>query len=527
MNRLVSFAFAALGLVGVAEVARADAGHSLSLSSAVSLGVLQTVRHLATVHSADVNEPSSGGKTPLHFAGEHGRLEIARYLASRGARADLWDDNNHSPLHLAAAEGRPDLIRFFVHGLGLHPDRNRDGRGDTPLHSAARRGQTESVRALLDLGAAATIIAAGANRTALDFAVNEGHSETARLLIMRGAQFAGGCPEGRVPDPNGESAKCVCAPGSADHDDDPDAGECLVGAHVSGPLPHGSIFAAAERGMLEIVAHMATVHSYDIDEKDDAGWTPLHWAAFGGHLTIVRFLVDEGATVNAESVNGDAPLDVAAGRGHSEVVRFLADNGGVPDIVVRLIPGINGTLSAARADGSEVRDGESVPRGTTVVFTASPDGGYYVAGWTGCARTNSNTGGDDDGRAKECAVAAGADLNAAALFSDRNECVAETDLCAANSECRNTEGDYDCDCDDGFHGDGKDKCFADALPSAEMIVPAGELFRAVPAAGCRVVEWTGEACKNAGGVPGAADESRECMPEGTGMVTVGVVFDCP
>ena len=311
-----------------------------SIYDAIQNDDLETLRHLVEEHGADVNRYNRDNNyiwRPLHYAGRYGKLDAARYLASKGATPYHWDRFSSSPLHVSARGGHPDLVRFFIVGIGMDPDYNRVGtvnEGNTPLALAAQYGHPEAARALLDLGADPNIVWDSLDSTPLDFAVNAGHAEVARVLISGGAQFAGGCPEGRVPDPDGDRVACVCAPGSADHDNDPDAGECLAGAH-----PHDSMLAAAASGSVTIVAHLATVHSQDVNQKDESGWTPLHWAAFGGHLTIVRFLIDEGATVNAESANGDAPLDVAAGRGHSEVVRFLADNGGVPDIVVRVDSG--------------------------------------------------------------------------------------------------------------------------------------------------------------------------------------------
>ncbi|PVU74433.1 hypothetical protein DDW11_06050 [Sulfolobus sp. SCGC AB-777_G06] len=29
--------------------------------------------------------------------------------------------------------------------------------------------------------------------------------------------------------------------------------------------------------------------------KEDDGWTPLHWAAFGGHVDVVMVLLEHGA----------------------------------------------------------------------------------------------------------------------------------------------------------------------------------------------------------------------------------------
>ena len=37
---------------------------------------------------------------------------------------------------------------------------------------------------------------------------------------------------------------------------------------------------------------------------------------------------------------------------------------------------------------------------------------------------------------------------------DIDECAMETDMCDMNANCTNTDGSYDCTCDNGYSGDG-------------------------------------------------------------------------
>src|SRR5438105_1550208 len=87
------------------------------------------------------------------------------------------------------------------------------------------------------------------------------------------------------------------------------------------------VFAAAATGRLEDLrrgATNATVNSYAYD-----GWTPLHLAAFFGHLEAARLLLDAGADVNAVSQNNltNTPLHAATAGKHSDLASLLIDHG--------------------------------------------------------------------------------------------------------------------------------------------------------------------------------------------------------
>ena len=57
------------------------------------------------------------------------------------------------------------------------------------------------------------------------------------------------------------------------------------------------------------------------------GWTPLHYAATGGHTAIIQLLLDESAYIDAESPNGTTPLMMAARYGNEKAVQLLLNEG--------------------------------------------------------------------------------------------------------------------------------------------------------------------------------------------------------
>lgn len=57
------------------------------------------------------------------------------------------------------------------------------------------------------------------------------------------------------------------------------------------------------------------------------GWTPLHYAAAGGHSDIVRLLIEQGAAIDAVSTHGITPLIMAAQEGKHAAIVALLENG--------------------------------------------------------------------------------------------------------------------------------------------------------------------------------------------------------
>jgi len=57
------------------------------------------------------------------------------------------------------------------------------------------------------------------------------------------------------------------------------------------------------------------------------GWTPLHYAATTGQISIIKVLLDKSAFIDAQSPNGTTPLMMAAMYGSTEAVKLLLDEG--------------------------------------------------------------------------------------------------------------------------------------------------------------------------------------------------------
>eukprot|EP00932_Pfiesteria_piscicida_P019399 SRR837773.6223.p1 GENE.SRR837773.6223~~SRR837773.6223.p1 ORF type:complete len:169 (+),score=22.99 SRR837773.6223:68-508(+) len=67
------------------------------------------------------------------------------------------------------------------------------------------------------------------------------------------------------------------------------------------------------------------VQDLQVDEPDDGGDTPLHLAAYYGHLPIVRMLVRRGAEALRQNACGFTPCELAESRRQWHVVTYLCE----------------------------------------------------------------------------------------------------------------------------------------------------------------------------------------------------------
>ena len=88
---------------------------------------------------------------------------------------------------------------------------------------------------------------------------------------------------------------------------------------------HGdsAMMVAAIKGNLDIARRLRAAGA----TLDPPGWTPLIYAATGGHETLVRYFLEQGANINAASPNGTTALMMAVREHRLDVAELLLARG--------------------------------------------------------------------------------------------------------------------------------------------------------------------------------------------------------
>lgn len=92
---------------------------------------------------------------------------------------------------------------------------------------------------------------------------------------------------------------------------------------IRNTLDESALMLASLKGNLDLCKALI-VRDADVNKP---GWTPLHYAATGGHVDVLQLLLDHHAYIDAASPNGSTPLMMAAMYGTDDAVRLLLSAG--------------------------------------------------------------------------------------------------------------------------------------------------------------------------------------------------------
>jgi uncharacterized protein len=163
-----------------------SSGVTMDLYEAACAGDLPRVRHFVEPNPAAANSFSLDGFPVFALACFFGQLEIARYLAAKGANIHAAASNGtgYNALTAAVTAGHTAVVQWLLEH-SLDPN-YKYGPGYTPLLTAAANGHVEILKLLLAHGADANAVA-NDGKSALALATERNHPQAADLLRARSA----------------------------------------------------------------------------------------------------------------------------------------------------------------------------------------------------------------------------------------------------------------------------------------------------------------------------------------------------
>ncbi|MGI6394194.1 MAG: ankyrin repeat domain-containing protein [bacterium] len=317
-----------------------------------------------------VDDAAEEEMPPLVEAATKGKMDVVKAELGKGTLVDIKDGRKRTALYQAASEGKMEIVSLLL-SEGANVNTKRDD-GDSPLMAAARKGNLELVKLLIEKGAdvkaadnfgrTALMMAATSGSkelfdfvlkdsdlnardkyelSSLIFAMRAGHMDLAKYILGKGAQVWKPKPVKYSKQPITLKIEGKVQPGMDKVIEELDKKDVYLRQKTE-------LFYAIEKGDLELVKLLVAKGSpvlvtdveqsreniiyvygankeeerdmlfereiirtnYDRDQKN-----LLHYAAEGGYVEIMKFLIAKGARLeetDGENVRG--PLFYAVGQ---------------------------------------------------------------------------------------------------------------------------------------------------------------------------------------------------------------------
>ena len=307
-----------------------------ALMTCARSGVLDAVSPLLA-HGADVNAKEAfHGQTALMWAAWEGHTQVVRALVEHGAAVDAQTTTGYTALLLAAREGDRETTQVLLEAGADVNEAAEDGT--TALVIATIRRQVAYAEFLLDHGADPNL---GPGFTPLHWAAGKWDSELNDLSngVAEGNEWS---VFGGLRDQDRLRVVKFLLVGGADPNvrtqGTPGFGIKVKG-HIGNLKGATAFFIAAKANDVAVMRELLD-HGADPLIPTENGTTPLMAAAGVGHapgitrsteseaLEAVYVCVELGADVNEVNKAGDTALHGAAWRERADsIVQFLADRG--------------------------------------------------------------------------------------------------------------------------------------------------------------------------------------------------------
>lgn len=258
------------------------------------------ILHYLIEHNNDLKRLDNMNNTYLHYTVINNLFEASKLLVEKGCDVNAKNKDNLTPLHCAMFTDNSDLIEFLINLANLNI---LDHEKNTLLHTAAKRDNIRIITLLLDKGLDVNalnvynetpifntikieeyerVVLEKENRILQMKLTTVNNLEIFKLFVNRGALIT-------LQDVNNNTLLHFCK--------------------------HVEIF----KLLLE--------YDFDVNHKNNNGFTSLHIASEKGNLEIINMLIDKGALLNIKTRFGDTPLHYAIQNEHEDASKLLIDKG--------------------------------------------------------------------------------------------------------------------------------------------------------------------------------------------------------
>ncbi|XP_033116145.1 transient receptor potential cation channel subfamily A member 1-like [Anneissia japonica] len=330
------------------------------LHLACDLDNTDAIRALCQHPNVDINQQAEFGKTALHVCAQKDRLAAAITLLDFKPMMCIKDSNGAFSVHCAATNGSKNVLGILLEKAEkCGYSRNilfsfTDKEGNTALHAAVNSGSQRAVEVCIEQGSPINFQQSDQS-TALHLASSQGCVEIVKLILDKDDE----CQVLEMRDIEGMTAlhrasafdhigivKLLLKKGASIDIKDCEGRTPLMLAASRGSwrTVNALISMNADYQLRDIgdrnFLHHAVYNGFSLqlirsdfstrivellNDADERGCTPMHYATQHGNFRCVEHLLKLGATANLKNRDKQAPLHFAARFGRLNTLRRLLD----------------------------------------------------------------------------------------------------------------------------------------------------------------------------------------------------------
>ena len=351
------------------------------LHIAANRGHLNFCKTLIDKHNFNVKRTDSNGWAALHFSAASGSYELFKFLADKETDIHLSTNDGQNCLHIAAHNGHVHLCAALIvkHNFDVHGKDNNGqnalhlsvysesyvlfkcfegtgidikvltNQGRTCLHIAARQGHLNLCKKLINRHNFDEKKADTNGWTALHFSVESGNYELVKFIARAYTDIF-------LPTNDGQNCFYIAMANRHFHLSrvlreihfkqmskneetertallfaaEKGSYECIrlfvtmgINIHVLNNDGRNSLHIAAFNGHFTLCKELVEKHKFDVHETDNGGWTAVHLSAWSDNYELFTFLIDKGADTHLTTNDGQNCLHTAALGGSLNVCKKL------------------------------------------------------------------------------------------------------------------------------------------------------------------------------------------------------------
>jgi ankyrin repeat protein len=275
----------------------------------------------------------------LIVASKHGNIQIANLLIEHGASVNAQDLAWQTPLIIASINGHANMVKFLIeHGADTN---HKDGSGKTALTKVRQLIKRESMLNHWAIGAEST--------------KNKALKQVEMILARGGCRFRYATSQSAKPTAlkmqecgEYDDANAIITKALESADFNPvdtaiknlwftyaQTGNDVLAEILFSCGNHPNVRDNYQRSPLMCAvinngvsaAKKLIDYGAELDTQDINGWTPLICAVVQGHKELVELLIARGADVNKPDLTGGTPLAFSIANGRREITQLLIAHG--------------------------------------------------------------------------------------------------------------------------------------------------------------------------------------------------------